>query len=494
MLPDISGGHTAYQNFVVTNLRKYYPNPDALARSTWVIIERFWNLDLSYTDELMKDKYSKFGPVPRTPSCMQRSYLLSIDFKVTSLTEWAAQVKMNPLYAILSGFEVGDTPGVGTFYDFIKRLWNSDNNHLSSHIHPIKKKVKKPKTKGTKADSMEKVTVAQLLPQLENTEFHLDDQPYSSLFKIYKHEFLDVSISKGLIDTSSLALAGDGTPVVTSHRERKKRICDCAEKGITDCKCDRFFSQPDCDIGWDSSRDCYYHGYDLYMLVASDSESDLPIFPHLSCASRHDSHGFLHAFFRMKSFLPDYKVSKLLLDSAHDAMPYYEYCRRANITPFIDLNGKGGVKLPYKNDFTIGKDGVPVCKEGRRMNHDGSEPSKYRLKFRCPLTSRKYGCSCEHPCSESKYGRTVHVAMKDNPRLFNMPPRDSEEWKTEYNARTSAERSNKREKLDFKLEDGRHRSTKMWYCRLYHILMLQHLDAWDLPYESILRKLILQTA
>ena len=461
MLPDISGGHTAYQNFVVTNLRKYYPNPDALARSTWDIIERFWNLDLSYTDELMKDKYSKFGPVPRTPSCMQRSYLLSIDFKVTSLTEWAAQVKMNPLYAILSGFEVGDTPGVGTFYDFIKRLWNSDNNHLSSHIHPIKEKVKKPKTKGTKADSMEKVTVAQLLPQLENTEFHLDDQPYSSLFKIYKHEFLDVSISKGLIDTSSLALAGDGTPVVTSHRERKKRICDCAEKGITDCKCDRFFSQPDCDIGWDSSRDCYYHGYDLYMLVASDSESDLPIFPHLSCASRHDSHGFLHAFFRMKSFLPDYKVSKLLLDSAHDAMPYYEYCRRANITPFIDLNGKGGVKLPYKNDFTIGKDGVPVCKEGRRMNHDGSEPSKYRLKFRCPLTSRKYGCSCEHPCSESKYGRTVHVAMKDNPRLFNMPPRDSEEWKTEYNARTSAERSNKREKLDFKLEDGRHRSTKM---------------------------------
>ena len=103
-------------------------------------------------------------------------------------------------------------------------------------------------------------------------------------------------------------------------------------------------------------------------------------------------------------------------------------------------------------------------------------------------------CLCEHPCSDSKYGRTVHLAMKDNPRLINIPPRDSEDWKTEFNARTSAERSNKREKLDFKLEDGRHRSTKMWYCRLYHIMMLQHLDAWDLPYESALRKLILQTA
>ncbi len=43
------GSHANYQNFVVTNLRKYYPDPDALARSTWDIIEHFWNLDLSFT-------------------------------------------------------------------------------------------------------------------------------------------------------------------------------------------------------------------------------------------------------------------------------------------------------------------------------------------------------------------------------------------------------------------------------------------------------------
>ena len=122
MLPVNCGSHADYQNFVVTNLRKYYPVPDALARSTWDIIERFWNLDLSFTDTFMADKYSKSGPVPRTPSCMQRSYLLSIDFKVTSLTEWAAQLEINPLFAILSGFEPGNTPGVGTFYDFINRL------------------------------------------------------------------------------------------------------------------------------------------------------------------------------------------------------------------------------------------------------------------------------------------------------------------------------------------------------------------------------------
>lgn len=230
MFPVNCGSHKDYQNFVVTNLRKYYPNPDVLAKSTWDIIERFWHLDLSETDVILADKYSKFGPAPRTPSCMQRSYLLSIDFKVTSLTEWAAQL-----------------------------------------------------------------------------------------------------------------------------------ICPC----------------------------------------------------------------------------------------------------------------------------------------GFRMHRDGVEVAKGRMKFKCPKISKKNGClscTCETPCSDAKYGRTVHLVMNDNPRLFNNPPRSSTEWKSEYNARTSAERSNKREKLDFKLEDGRHRSTKMWYCRLYHILMLQHLDAWDLPSESTLRKLILDAA
>ena len=427
MLPVNTGGHSTYQNFVVENLRKYYPNPDALSRSTWDIIDHFWNLDLSYTDELMRSRYSVFGPRPRTPSCMQRSYLLSIDFKVTSLTDWAAQLKINPLYAILSGFEVGDTPGVGTFYDFLNRLWDSDSDNLNPHVRPVKsKEVKKPKQKGAKAESVEKTTVEQLFKTLEQKSFSIDEHPYGSLFRLYQKEFLEQSVKRELITPESLAVAGDGTPVMTSHRERRKRICDCAEKGITDCKCDRYFSQPDCDIGWDSSRDCFYHGYDLYMIVASDSDSDLPIFPLLNPASKHDSHGFLETYFRMKSFLPDFHVNKWLLDSAHDAMPYYLYCRKNGISPFIDLNEKRGIKVKYKDDFTIGKDGVPVCLAGLKMNHDGTEPSKARIKYRCPLASRKNGCSCAHPCSDSKYGRTVHLAMKDNPRLINFPPRDSE--------------------------------------------------------------------
>ncbi len=490
MYPSYPGGHTAYQNFIVEQLRKHYTGAANLPDHILKIAERFWNKDLTGVDLLMKDCYSKFGPIPRPASCMLRSYLLSIAMKYSSITDWVEQLQLVPAYAIISGFEPGDTPGVGTFYDFFTRLWQYHENNLTPHKHPPKPKVNKPKKKGEKAASVDKITVEQLLSKLQ-TEPPTQAQPFSLLFKVFQHEFLDESVQRGLIDPKALALSGDGTPVVTSAQQRKKRLCNCGESGITDCECDRYYSQPDCDIGWDSYRGCYYHGYDLYILTASDSVNDLPVFPLLNPASRHDSLGFLQCFFTMKTFLPDVQVSSLLLDSAHDAMPIYEYCRRKKIVPFIDLNHKRGTPLKYKDDFSLDPDGIPVCRAGLRMRPDGIEYAKYRAKYRCPLMNRSSGvCTCQNPCSDSKFGRTVHLALKDNPRLINLPPRDSAEWRDKYKARTSSERCNKRLKEDLHLEDGHHRSSKMWYCRLYASMMLQHFLAWDLPLNTNLAAML----
>ena len=208
--PFNSGGHAAYQERVLTQLRKYYPDAaSSLPSSTWDIMKKFWTLDLSEVDTILCDRYSDFGPAPRLPSDMLRSLLLSVEVKITSYTKWAHNLKENHLYAILSGFTVGNTPG----------------------------------------------------------------------------------------------------------------------------------------------------------------------------------------------------------------------------------------------------NGVPVCREGHTMRRDGTESAKARTKFKCPKISFAGGnvtCTCENPCSDAKYGRTVHLVMKDNPRLFNDPPRSSKEWREEYSARTSAERCNKREKIDYK--------------------------------------------
>ncbi len=188
-----------------------------------------------------------------------------------------------------------------------------------------KAKPEKGKKRGDKTPCDTDSTAAKLLPLMQR--IHLpNNNPFYLIFRLYKAQFLDTSVRRGLIHPRHLSLAGDGTPIETARWERSKRICDCPKNS-------------DCNWGLDSSRNEYFFGYHLYMFVATDSENDLPVFPLLDHASRHD----------MLSFLP----------------------------------------------------------------------------------------------------------------------RDSKEWKLEFNKRTSVEKSNEREKTDYKLEDSRHRSSKMWYCRLY---------------------------
>ena len=196
----------------------------------------------------------------------------------------------------------------------------------------------------------------------------------------------------------------------------------------------------------------------------------------------------------MKAYLPQFRIEKLLLDSAHDAYAVYEYCRREKITPFIDLNPGHTGHFTYKDDFTIG---------GMVSRSAGWAYVCTKMDMRLPNTGRNTGvqkptekgaASVNIPVHRRNALSQSHIFTDDNPRLFNIPPRDSKAWKKEYARRTSVERSNKREKEDYKLEDGRHRSTKMWYCRLYGIMMLQHLDAWEMPSVEAFQKSLLGLA
>ena len=47
MLPIYPGGHVAYQNFVVEQLRNHYANPAELPDALLDIAERFWEKDLT---------------------------------------------------------------------------------------------------------------------------------------------------------------------------------------------------------------------------------------------------------------------------------------------------------------------------------------------------------------------------------------------------------------------------------------------------------------
>ena len=72
--------------------------------------------------------------------------------------------------------------------------------------------------------------------------------------------------------------------------------------------------------------------------------------------------------------------------------------------------------LFIKNDFTIDTDGVPICPAGQRMHRDGGEAAKRSNENsnarKCTEKMVVFPVPDETPCSDAKYGRTVHFSFK----------------------------------------------------------------------------------
>ncbi len=474
--------HNVYQNSVLEQLRTHFTSGFLpIVSKDWHVIQKIWITDLSSLSSWLKDSYSDKGPMPRDPASMFRSYLLLLFTKPTlSITQWVDELHRVPLYAIISGFEPGNVPGVGTFYDFFRRLWGPENVNAKPKLKPKrqKKKKKKPK-KGEKETPSSSGIVRKLVDRFLKYGSKKKECPGDQLFDFFQSQFLENSSKLGLLgDLNALGIAGDGTPIETARLLRNKRTCDCAAQGITKCNHPRLYSQPDCNSGWDSSRAKFFNGYHLYMLSASDSKYDLPLYPRLQPASRHDSVSFVASMIGFSQRNTLGRIDKVLLDAAHDAEAIYELLESYQIEPFIDLNPRTKKNFSAKNDIQVSPEGIPLCPANLEMKLNGYDKSQNRQKWRCPLASRSMKNTCETPCSTAKYGRTFHTFNKDSLRMFPKTARSSEKWKRIYNRRTSVERSNKREKVDYHLEIGRHRSTMMWYIRTYSIMMCQHIDAW----------------
>jgi len=438
---------------------------------------KLWITDLSYITTLLQDSYNNRGPEPRDPASMLRSYLLFLVSKPEiGITAWVDEMYRVPLYAILSGFEPGDIPGVGTFYDFFKRLWGFSQNNMKSKQQRKRKRKPKKGKKGEKAPTTTPGKVKRLVNWMIRHDSKKTNLPADRLFYFFQSQFIAVSAQLGLLgNLDDLSVAGDGTPVVTAAYPRSKPTCNCRAQGLAHCNHDRIYSQPDCNSGWDSAREKYFNGYHLYMLSACDSYSDLPLYP---CTLLLDMTQSVWSLVRLNSSnvspwarLIAFSWMRLMM------LTIYLLLDHQHIEPFIDLNNRSKKNTATSSDIQISPKGIPICSIGLEMKPNGYDNTQNRQKWRCSLACGTKN-SCTEPCSTAKYGRTFHTHPKDNLRLYPRTPRCSDKWKLIYKRRTSIERSNKREKVDYKLESGRHRSTMMWYLRLYGIMMCQHMDAW----------------
>jgi Transposase DDE domain len=479
MIP-LARSHDEYCYFVSEQINREYSSSKSFLQDFFTD-HIFWitSVNLSKTATLMEHRYSskKTGKRPLDPADLLRSLLLMVKLRITSIDLWVQQLRTMPIYAILSGFKPNATPGVGTFYDFFKRLWLAPSPHLTRRC---KRKLHKPRKKGRKNEKMAprnpNITEKLVRRALRQKQVHYAPRAHDLLQELFQSQFVQPSADKGLLgDTKALSVIGDGTPVQTGGRAYGKFLCDCRIRGDWKCSCKRQFSDPDADYGWDSYREKYYYGRTLYMITAADSFYNLPLYPRLFRASQHDSVSWICAYRELQHWYADWNLGEAILDSAHDALPIYTLLEHDNVSSIIDLNLRRSGHVVY-NEMKIGSDGVPVCTLGRKMLNWGKCSRRHRTKWRCPAVIG--GWECSQPCSPSTYGRTFYTSTSDNPRLFPRIRRDSKEWRNRYKLRTGVERCIKRQKVDYKLEASRGRSSRHFSTRIYFIAMCQHADAW----------------
>ena len=420
------------------------------------------------------------GTPPRDPIQMFRSLLcLTLSGETSSITKWVGKLRSQPLLAALSGF-AGRTPGVGTFYDFTARLFPETTAPLLRN--PFSKPKDSTQDKDKKRPPRPGIVQQLVTKALDNRDKPLAPFPALHLNLLLKPVVLRSNALGLLSATESIDLAGDGSKFKTGARAVGRKVCDCRKKGIYRCACQRLYTDRFASWGWDNHHECFVYGHAIYELTAASSPHDLPIFILLPQAKEHDSVNGVKAAERACKLYPELTFAAFLGDSAHDNYPTYNLLRAHSIAPLIALNERHTGHYQLEHNFTSDSSGIPVCPKGETMVAGGFCPDRCRLKWRCPRAAQEQEKPCQ--CSASDYGRVFYTKPDDDPRLFTQPPRNSKAWKEAYKDRTSVERSHKRKKIDFHLEQARARSRRQWAVRVFLMAICQHAAAWVELFEQ----------
>jgi len=439
---------------------------------------------------------------------MLRSCLAMLLCGETSFDDWVKLMRDEPFYALISGFEPNDVPGVGTFYDFQDRLLqrprqprthqqcshyqrqqqdqaaaNRNKNDLQPHQNIINRLadriLARSHSRPPLAATLAGWADVSALPAWEQT-----------LQAIFFSCFVARSIELKLIDLDQLNVAGDGTKLPSWAKPAGKKLCDCDNRGKSaqeHCRCQRAYRDPLARWGWDSYRECWVYGHSVYELTAYSFKHtcQLPLLVSLADCSRHDSVQALVSLYRAQELF-GLSVNVVSLDAAHDALGLYRLAtHRWQTALVIPLNERNKGKLHYAGPLRL-EEGVPICQADKPMTHWGFCPDRLRIKWRCPLAAAKKTpdlTSCpffDNGCSGSAYGRVIYTYPQHNFRLHTLIPRDSDLWQAHRDARSCAERSVKRKKYDFQLLTTKTAGRDRWFFRLMLAAMAQHIDAWRL--------------
>jgi len=424
--------------------------------------------------------------------------------RLTSYNEWVEEkLSVLPELSVLSGFSEHDYPGVGTFYDFQKRLRDGPYKPRCPHYSRPSERFKgvgnrfRRNLKGEKEKTKEQ-TQPLLAEKNEGRVEHEVKEALERMKQALPEDFLHrveellykvaivPSAKLGMLgDLEKLAVSGDGSPVATQAQSWGKAICNCREEGKTDCNCDRLYADPEATWGWDSHNDSYIFGYRFHVMSIKHKKHELPVHIMLEGAHTPDVLMGIEAISRvvrlMKNHL-DASLDAAIFDLGYDATWFYKMLLELEIKPIIPLKSTS-VSL---DDIPRDEKGCPLCPGGAPFRFHQHDKKKGTLVYYCTAKNRgrdghvelsrcPNGVLCQ---PGTKMGPLCHIPVEKNPRLSPPLSRHSEKFKELYKQRTAPERF-----FSFSKESGKLKYRP--YRRKHHFLLAglfqaigRHAKAW----------------
>ena len=505
--------HQQYAENLCLNVTRWLKRKSRRLKEQWLDAAlTLIRLNLDPARPILESLYSPDprGQKPFEPVRMLRALLLMIILGYTSIDKWAQELRTHPRLAIIAGFVPFDTPVAGSFYHFIDRLEDGPYQKPCQHIVKPSKLRKSKHLRNLTSEKQhrqkdKKVDLAiydSITKKLKDNLQKSADQPRpDDLPKRLEDILIQCAIipsaKRGLLgDTNSINISGDGSALPSGANPYGKPSCNCREKGIYDCNCHRYYSDPTANWGYDSYRDTYYFGHTYYQYVVSISGHDLPLPSSIAPAAETDFTLSMNNMDRLIKALKEngleWKIKYAIHDAGHDSRGNYQYLLDCGITPIIALNPRTGVyPAPTGNAQKVNEQGIPICPAGMLMRRHGYNPQKQVVMYNCPVkrpthkdgkyvyVSYPQECPFKVLCQpDTNLGPTVCIRTKDDPRLYPPIPRGTATFKELMKLRSGCERSNSIKKETYGLGYRSCRSATHFLVRLYLVSIIEHAKAW----------------
>lgn len=246
-----------------------------------------------------------------------------------------------------------------------------------------------------------------------------------------------VSDLKELLPDLGESLAIDGTEVSSwCNRHAREKSDKEAAWGVKTYRK---------DDGTESKH--LWYGYNVELVV--DTKYEIPVNFEVLPANVNECPRLPILLGEMMRLHPNFDVRYVTADRGYDSKDNCKYVLYdLEALPIIKMRLTQSKDAEFKGEICSCTElGTPICECGAKMLYAGRD-GKY-LKFRCSRHAEPMGC----PCSISRYGRVLKIAISENERRWPGLWRESKKFKRLYKRRTSVERVNSRLKEHLCLDD-----------------------------------------